>query len=503
MRWLPVALLSMAASMISATASSGLQSGTIRGVVYDSVGERSLAGATVQLVDVQRPAVGRTATTDSAGQFAFTEVASGRYVLGFVHDVLDSLGLDPPRLAVEVREGQVQDVRLGIPGPSALVALLCGADVGRDSTGLFVGRLRDVQGKSVPGGTVVVGWTEVRITRRGLERAQLSQSGKSGDDGLFAICSIPTETTLIVRGWRGADSTGLIELVLPSAGLLRRNLFIGQAATTLVARTNDRVVMREGITPTMLRDTTALIRTSRGSGRVRGTIQLLNGGALRDVHVSIWGSGLETTTDAAGTFTLDSVPEGSQTIVARQIGLAPYRGVVDVTASGVAVHDVTLAPVVTMLDTLRVRARAGPADSWRTAFEARRRRGLGEFLDETQIERMNPQQVADLLRDMPGIDVLSAGTFGRRVLMRGRAAGMFCIPAVFVDGLRFYTGGQRPGSTTDYMEYTGTADLEYVVNPRDVKAIEVYPRDAGVPVEFDDPNDGCGSIVIWTGARRH
>ncbi len=79
---------------------------------------------------------------------------------------------------------------------------------------------------------------------------------------------------------------------------------------------------------------------------------------------------------------------------------------------------------------------------------------------------------------------------------------MFCVPAVFVDGLRFYTGGQRPGTTTDYMEYTGTADLEYVVNPRDVKAIEVYPRDAGVPVEFDDPNDGCGSIVIWTGARR-
>lgn len=494
----------MAASTMSATASSGLQSGTIRGVVYDSVGERALAGATVQLVDVQRPAVGRTATTDSAGQFAFTQVAGGRYVLGFVHDVLDSLGLDPPRRTIDVRQGEVHDVRLGIPGPTALVASLCGADVARDSTGLFVGRLRDTQGQVTSAGTVVVTWSEVRITRRGLERAQVSQSGKSGDDGLFAICSIPTETALIVRGWRGADSTGLIELSLPSTGLLRRTLVIGHAATTLTARTNDRVVMREGITPTMLRDTTALIRTSRGGGRVRGTIRLLNGDALRDVHVSIWGSGLETTTDAAGNFALDSVPEGSQTIVARQIGLAPYRGVVDVTASGAAVHDVTLAPVVTMLDTLRVRARAGPGDSWRAAFEARRTRGLGEFLDETQIERMNPQQVADLLRDMPGIDVLSAGTFGRRVMMRGRAAGMFCIPAVFVDGLRFYTGGQRPGSTsaTDYMEYTGTADLEYVVNPRDVKAIEVYPRDAGVPVEFDDPNDGCGSIVIWTGARR-
>jgi hypothetical protein len=393
-------------------------------------------------------------------------------------------------------------LRLGIPAPASLVASLCGTEVARDSSGLFVGRLRDAAGHPAAGGTVVVAWSEFRITRQGLERTQASQRGKAGEDGLFAICSIPTGTALVVRGWRDADSTGLIELTLPSEGLLRRNLVIGRAATTLTARTNDRVVMREGITPTMRRDTMEIIRTSRGNGHVRGTIRLLDGAALRDVHVTIWGSGLETTTDSAGRFVLDSVPEGSQTIVARMIGLAPYRGVVDVTSSGVAVHDVTLAPVVTMLDTLRVRAAGGPADSWRSAFETRRTRGLGEFLDEKQIERMNPQQVADLLRDMPGIDILSAGTFGRRVMMRGRAAGMFCVPAVFVDGLRFYTGGQRPGTTTDFMEYTGTADLEYVVNPRDVKAIEVYPRDAGVPVEFDDPNDGCGSIVIWTGARR-
>jgi len=494
--------MSAAALASTATASSGMQAGTIRGVVYDSVGERALAGATVQLVDVARPAVGRTATTDSAGAFAFTEVPAGRYVVGFVHDLLDSLGLDPPRLHVEVRGPEGLELRLGIPAPTSLVASLCGSDVGRDSTGLFVGRLRDATGRTADGGTVVVSWSEVRISSQGLERTQPSQQGNAGDDGLFAICSVPTGTALIVRGWRGADSTGLLELVVPDAGLLRRDLVIGRATTTVTARTNDRVVMREGITPTMRRDTTAIVRTSRGRGRVRGTVRLLNGNAVRDVHVTIWGSGLETTTDSTGAFVLDSVPEGSQTLVARFLGLTPYQGVIDVNASEAAVHDVTLAPLVTMLDTLRVRAPGRPADSWRAAFETRRTRGLGEFLDEQQIERMNPQQVSDLLREMPGIDILAAGSFGRRVLMRGRAAGMFCVPAVFVDGLRFFTGGQRPGTTTDFMEYTGTADLEYVVNPRDVKAIEVYPRDAGIPVEFDDPNDGCGSIVIWTGARR-
>jgi hypothetical protein len=88
--------------------------------------------------------------------------------------------------------------------------------------------------------------------------------------------------------------------------------------------------------------------------------------------------------------------------------------------------------------------------------------------------------------------------------MRSRAGGLYCVPAVFVDGIKFFTGGSRPGvgtSSADLMEYTGTADLEYVVNPLDIKAIEVYVHDSAVPPEFD-LRDGCGSIVIWTGARR-
>ena len=499
-RFLTVVLsIGMVASIPSDA--SGMQTGAIRGTVYDSVSERALARASVQLVDVTRPSYGRSATTDSAGAFAFDSVPAGRYVLGFVHDALDSLGLDPPRRHVDVRNAEPQEVQLGIPAPASLVASLCGGEIAQDSTGLFLGRLRHARGGVAPNGAVTVSWLELRFTRQGLRHAAASQRGKTADDGLFAICGVPLGTALVVRGWSGRDSTGLLEFNLPPSGLLRRDLVIGPATTSVSARTNDRVVMREGMTPTMRRDTAEVTRTSRGAGSIRGTVRLVSGAPLRDVQVSVWGTGLETTTDAEGAFVLDSVPEGSQTMVARSLGLVPWRSVVDVMSSSATVHDVTLAPFVATLDTLRVRVNAGPNDSWRGGFDTRRGRGFGEFLDEKQIERMNPLQVSDLFRELPGIDIVTTGPFGRRVMMRGRAAGMFCVPAVFVDGLRFFTGGARPGMPAAD-DYAGTADLEYVVNPRDVKAVEVYPHDSSVPVEFDDPRDGCGSIVIWTGARR-
>ncbi len=479
------------------------QSGGVRGVVYDSVGQRPLARASVQLVDVARPSMGRSATTDSSGAFAFGEVAPGRYLLGFLHEAVDSLGLDPPRVQLEQREGEQREVQLGIPAPAVLVGRLCSVDVARDSTGLLVGRLRSSDGTAATGGEVVVQWIELRFTRQGLQRATASQRGKTADDGMFAICGVPIVTPVVVRAWSGRDSTGLLELNLPSSGLMRRDLVVGPAITNVRAQTNDRVVMREGITPTMRRDTTAILRTSRGAGRVRGTIRLVSGAPLSDVHVSIWGTGLETTTSSDGAFVLDSVPEGSQTLVARAVGLVPWRGVVDVMSTETGVHDVMLAPFIPTLDTLRVRVAGGPPDSWRGDFDRRRLRGFGEFLDEKQIEVANPLTVSDLFREMAGVEIVTTGAFGRRVLMRGRAAGMFCIPAVYVDGLRFFTGATRPGTPpNEALAYAGAADLEYVVNPRDVKAVEVYPHDSSVPAEFDDPNDGCGSIVIWTGARK-
>ena len=62
-----------------------------------------------------------------------------------------------------------------------------------------------------------------------------------------------------------------------------------------------------------------------------------------------------------------------------------------------------------------------------------------------------------------------------------------CFPTVFIEGVRVLLD-----------EQTSINDL---VPAQDVVALEVYVRSASVPAQFMS-QDGCGSIVIWTGSRK-
>src|SRR5512138_941129 len=70
---------------------------TVSGVVRDSIANSPLADATVQLIASDDPArFERTTTSDSLGRFILRDVPLGRYMLGFFHPVLDSLGVEAP-----------------------------------------------------------------------------------------------------------------------------------------------------------------------------------------------------------------------------------------------------------------------------------------------------------------------------------------------------------------------------------------------------------------------
>jgi hypothetical protein len=481
----------------------------------DSIGRRALAQAEVQLVDASDPTRAWTTTTDSLGSWAFRDIAAGRYLIGFLHSALDSLGLDAPTLPLQIASGAERMVTMAIPSARTLVARLCKADVRTDSTGLFIGRVRHASGAAGEGG-LLASWTELRFTRQGLQRATPSQRAAVGADGWFAICGLPVRNPIGIRAWQGRDSTGFIELDIPESGLLRRDLVVGRATSRVTTEVATTMVDRgQGLPPTLRHDTVSAARIARGPGRVRGTVSTITGAPLAGARVELWGTSLVATTSDDGRFALDSVPEGSQTLVARGIGFVPYRAVVDVLPPESAVHDIALAPFVAAMDTVRILGQRD-TEAWRSGFDLRRRRGFGEFMDEIELDRRDPMNVSDIFAQMPGVSVLSSGAFGRKVVMRGRAGGLYCIPAVFVDGVRFFNGTGRGGraptsaaptvtgnsDVVDMMEYTGTGDLEFVVNPNDIKAVEVYPRDSQVPVEYDDPRDGCGSIVIWTGRRK-
>jgi hypothetical protein len=104
---------SLAASVAltaAAVALAGAQ-GSISGSVYDSLSARApLANATVVLVERSK-----YVTTDKHGRFTFDSVPDGRYTVGFMHAVLDSLDLQAPVAAVEVSGGRRSEVRLYTP----------------------------------------------------------------------------------------------------------------------------------------------------------------------------------------------------------------------------------------------------------------------------------------------------------------------------------------------------------------------------------------------------
>jgi outer membrane receptor for ferrienterochelin and colicin len=108
-------------------------------------------------------------------------------------------------------------------------------------------------------------------------------------------------------------------------------------------------------------------------------------------------------------------------------------------------------------------------------FERRRERGFGTYFTREDIEARAPYVLTDLLRTVPGVRVITAGPFGEKaVRLRGN-----CRPEIIMDGIR---------TSID-------ADLDYVLQPMDVEAVEVY-KGPQMPAQFG--SNPCGAIVVWT-----
>jgi hypothetical protein len=258
----------------------------------------------------------------------------------------------------------------------------------------------------------------------------------------------------------------VITFTVPPSRLFRRDVYIAPVPLPLAgaADTADRF----------------------GPGSVRGRVVRQGGAAVEGARVRHSETGATVTTNANGYFALDSLTLGSATLDVRAIGFLPVMRPVDVLADAPATADFQLESRAAYLDTVRVRAERLYDPSYEQ-FLANRRRGFGYFIDEDEIERRNPVYVADLLRMTPGVTVFPGG-FGGAVRMRASSfERAYCTPAVFLNG----------------MLLSGIEDfgLDAAVSPEEIRAMEVYSRTAGMPIQYQTMN-GCGSIVIWTGTRR-
>ena len=179
-------------------------------------------------------------------------------------------------------------------------------------------------------------------------------------------------------------------------------------------------------------------------------------------------------TDSSGNFGLRNARWGSS-VRLRRLGFRPRSVPID---PGSEIQ-VVLQAMPVDLEGIRVVGQLDASKGRLAEFFAHREKAqFGFFFDREQVQRDRPQSASELMRRVPGARLMPSNRFGNVIQLRG------CQPLVWLDGIRM------PG-----------AELDEMVNVHDVDAIEVYPSAAGVPANFTDRRNNCGTIIVWSRAH--
>jgi hypothetical protein len=174
-----------------------------------------------------------------------------------------------------------------------------------------------------------------------------------------------------------------------------------------------------------------------------------------------------------GLFLFRRVPPGIYRLRVTLLGYGDLRDTLRVSplteqelVLSLSTSPVRLEPIVVAVERQRPDAMRG--------FETRRQRMPGTFITREDIERRAPHVFTDLFRTVAGARVVPVGQFGNGVVFRGR-----CRPGIWMDGLRLLP----------------TENLDALLTPIEIEAVEVY-KGSFIPAEFGP--SACGAIVIWT-----
>ncbi|MEZ4417558.1 MAG: carboxypeptidase regulatory-like domain-containing protein [Gemmatimonadota bacterium] len=189
--------------------------GRIEGVVFDSVAGAAMPGARV-LID----GFDDFAVTDSAGTYALEGVPPGRYRLRLAHPRLDSLQVELPSVAVDVRLGATGFGDLAIPSRGTLAAARC-PDPRTGGTFTLVGQVRDdLTGVPLGGATVVA--APVPEPKAAVRARMLT-------DGWYVACGLTTSTSWTLRAEGLGRASAPIEVSPSQEPILRADLVLGLA----------------------------------------------------------------------------------------------------------------------------------------------------------------------------------------------------------------------------------------------------------------------------------
>lgn len=204
---------------------------------------------------------------------------------------------------------------------------------------------------------------------------------------------------------------------------------------------------------------------------------------LPGVEVVIEGHNRTVFTDSLGRYRLDRVPDGPRVVLFRLVGYRPVRTMASFKRGETTVVDGLMIGLAVQLDSVLVRGLAGRARGvgfGLEAFEERRSKGFGIFLDSTLLRRNEHRDLADVVRSHPGISISDRQRGGGYYIAAGRGPSR-CLVQMYLDGMRLPV----PTKTN-------------IVSVSDLLAVEVYRSAAEVPLEYGGPRSACGVVLMWT-----
>ncbi len=414
---------------------------TIRGLAYDSLAFRPMAGALI----TAEPG-GATAASDSLGRFTIYSTERVSRLVAF-HERADRLGLG--ELVAFRPDGDGPWLRpiVATPGMNTAWARLC---VGQRRPangmgGILFGSTTAADGTTrVAGVGLVLQWQAVKSLLETTPKFE-TMTVRSDSLGNYIFC--------------GVQEFGPAALVASSSQYRTDNVLVDADAASL-----RRVDLVLGATagPT-------------SAGTVQGRVVDETGASVPAATVTFGGFATEIMSGPNGRFTIANVPTGSRMVSARKIGYVTVAKQLDVLEKGVTGLEVVVEKG-TIVEQVNIRStRIKSRDA--TELDERKSSRLGRFVDSTHFAKYDrTRQALDLL---PGIRT-QVGRVPNDFVIRGRGD---CLASLWVNAV-------REPNTSDNM----IARL-----PKDeIAALEIFNNEMQAPARFQTAGNQCAVVVLWT-----
>ena len=256
-------------------------------------------------------------------------------------------------------------------------------------------------------------------------------------------------------------------------------------------------------------------RVASAQGELQGRVLADSGRrTLANAEVSIPKLGLNARSDSSGRYRLQQVPRGDHLVVTRAVGFKPDSVIAELNGDEALIRDLMLIPSVRSLDEVRVEAKSEPVFRGQlAAYEDRKARGIGHFLDRELFEN-DQRRLSDVLNArVPGLTI-QRGNGARAWASSGRAtsnakcalcgikkdslldkydiatgAPLACYMDVYLDGAIVYSS-----ANAHQMPLFNLNRL----SAQSIRAIEVYASTSQIPSQYVRTGAGCGVMLIWT-----